>query len=195
MAPTETEKLTASRNSTPPRRAISSEELRGAVQEKLLLLLKANKIRIVNHSSGVFRPRYDLYDDPPSNLATATFELPGVKRHEIALNLREGFLVIEGERRRPDRKHLEQASAPRYILRSTDASASSDADGDRRDPRPRYTTQELRYGKFERKVPLPPGTQDADIKAHLAEGMLMVSWPRRSPSQPASQLTSGSSSK
>ena len=43
--------------------------------------------------------RMDIFDNPASLVITALFELPGVRREEIKLNVHEGNLVLFGERR------------------------------------------------------------------------------------------------
>ncbi|KAE9405508.1 hypothetical protein BT96DRAFT_1015494 [Gymnopus androsaceus JB14] len=142
----------------------TDDDLHELVTRRVAALIKANKLRVVNPTrSRAYVPRCELFEDPASNLVTASFELPGVRKHEIDLHLREGYLVVEGERRRPDNEHVSSSSRE-----------AADAIASRRE----FRVQELRYGKFERRIPVPPGTQDADIKAEVAEGMLKVTWPQ-----------------
>ncbi|KAJ4489996.1 HSP20-like chaperone [Lentinula aciculospora] len=188
MTPTVTAKTMSLRNPSRRRLPLNDDIINQIVLERLKVLHKANKIRFVNPTSGMFKPRCDLIDDPTSNLVTAMFELPGTKRSEIALNLRDGDLVVEGERTRPDKKYKSQSSFSRFPASSAEATASV---GNGSEQKSRYVLEELRYGKFERKITLPHGTQDADIKAHMSEGMLIVTWPR----QPLSQRSNTSALK
>ncbi|KAJ3981599.1 HSP20-like chaperone [Lentinula detonsa] len=180
MAPLTTSKvqMSLSHSRLPP----NDEIINQLVAKKLKVLLRANKIRLVNPASKIFRPRCDLFDNPPANLVTAMFELPGVKRSEVALNLREGVLVVAGERFRPE-KYMSLSSFPRFPPVSTKAEASA---GNELELKSRYVLEELRYGTFERRIQLPEGTQDADINAHMSDGMLIVTWPR----QPSCQKSS-----
>ncbi|KAJ3895984.1 HSP20-like chaperone [Lentinula edodes] len=190
MAPTRTANIRSSR--IPSRgRSPDDDVVNQIVAERLKALLKANRIRFVNPSSGMFRPRCDVYDDLSSSIVTAMFELPGVKRSEIALNLREGVLVVQGERVRPDKKYTSQSSYSRFPapLESTATTANE------LEFKHRYVLEELRYGKFERRITLPDGIKDADIKAHMAEGILIVTWPRQPTSQGSSTNVPFASSK
>lgn len=71
------------------------------------------------------------------------FELPGVKRSEIALNLREGALVVQGERLRPGMKCTSQSSYSRFPAPS-DSTATKANESEFKH---RYVIEELRYGK------------------------------------------------
>ncbi|KAH7869538.1 HSP20-like chaperone [Lentinula edodes] len=190
MAPTRTANIRSSR--IPSRgRSPDDDVVNQIVAERLKALLKANRIRFVNPSSGMFRPRCDVFDDLSSSIVTAMFELPGVKRSEIALNLREGALVVQGERVRPDKKYTNQPSYSRFPapLESTATTANES------ELKHRYVLEELRYGKFERRITLPDGIKDADIKAHMSEGILIVTWPRQPTSQGSSTSVPFASSK
>ncbi|KIK68331.1 hypothetical protein GYMLUDRAFT_153833, partial [Collybiopsis luxurians FD-317 M1] len=138
--------------------------------------------------------RYDLCDDPISNLVTATIELPGIKRDDITLNIDRDILVVKGKRNRPKPKHLDESSLPSNPTAYADAIASGELDADEQTIGPQFKVAELRYGYFERKIPLPSGTQNADIRAHLSDGMLWVTWPRRSRSQVPPERDSQSTS-
>lgn len=98
----------------------------------------------------------------------ATFELPGVNKQEIDLHLRDGYLVIEGERRRrPDDEDVGLSSQRRRLqkehARSSSQGCSLDivtpaesvpryqtaiASGDSHpDEKMQFRVQELRFGK------------------------------------------------
>lgn len=78
----------------------------------------------------------EICDEPDSQVMTAVFELPGLRKEEIGVHLtREGRLTISGERRAPP------------LLNNADASL------------PRYPIRELKYGRFERSVTVPAGLE------------------------------------
>jgi HSP20 family protein len=101
------------------------------------------------------RPRVEICDQPQSRFVTATFELPGLKKEEIGVHLTyDGRLTISGFRRPP------------AFLSNTDPTLAV------------YPVKEIKYGRFERTINVPPGLEVKDINASLADGMLCVSWPR-----------------
>ncbi|MGD1091082.1 MAG: Hsp20/alpha crystallin family protein [Bryobacteraceae bacterium] len=77
-----------------------------------------------------------------------TAELPGLKKDEVKVELTEGALVIQGERKR---EHKE------------------DHEG--------YHRWERSYGQFYRSIALPEGAKTDQIKAELQDGLLKVSVP------------------
>jgi HSP20 family protein len=121
----------------------------------------------------------EICDQPQSRFVTATFELPGLKKEEIGVHLtNDGRLTISGDRRPPP------------FLTNTEPAFCM------------YPVKELKYGRFERTITVPVGLevwlflrfspcgalpqlvtltrliQVKDINASLADGMLIVSWPR-----------------
>ncbi|KAJ6588382.1 hypothetical protein B0H19DRAFT_882990, partial [Mycena capillaripes] len=111
--------------------------------------------------------RMEVYNDPDSPNIVATFELPGVKNADITIAVKQGVLLLQGERR------------PRY-RRNRHPSVRAHAR--------MFPFEELRYGEFRRAVRLPPGVdvtvltllypQNSCISASLSDGLLTVSWPR-----------------
>ena len=83
-------------------------------------------------------------------------ELPGLKKEEVKVNLVEGMLTIEGER-----KHEEQRKEKDY-----------------------YRT-ERSYGRFARTITLPEGAQLDTAKATFADGMLEITMKVKAPESPA----------
>jgi len=75
----------------------------------------------------------------------ARFELPGLKKEEITVTVTEDGFTVEGERK------LEEE-----------------------EKKHNWYTTERAYGKFVRSVPLPVGTNLADVKATFANGVLEV---------------------
>ncbi|KAJ3561864.1 hypothetical protein NP233_g9933 [Leucocoprinus birnbaumii] len=98
-----------------------------------------------------FKPSMDLHEDSEKNLVSATFELPGVKKEDVQLEVRDGFLTIAAE---------------------TKASTEHEENG--------YAVRERRFGKFSRSLRLPKGVKDENIKAAMADGVLTVTFPKRS---------------
>jgi HSP20 family protein len=95
----------------------------------------------------------DVLDNSQNPKIVAALELPGLKKEEISLRIQDGSLVVWGERR--------SRLAP-------EGSVAAET----------HPTQEFRYGKFRRVIPLPKGSQTSEISASMAEGVLTITWPR-----------------
>ncbi|KAI0739295.1 HSP20-like chaperone [Irpex lacteus] len=100
------------------------------------------------------RPRMDVHEDSTSNTVTATFELPGLKKEDVNIDVHNNVLTISGESK---------------------ISSERDENG--------YAIRERRFGRFERSLPLPQGIKSEDIKAGLENGVLTVSFPKTTPEQ------------
>jgi HSP20 family molecular chaperone IbpA len=74
-----------------------------------------------------------------------TAELPGIKKEDIKLEVCEGNLTIEGERKHEEKEEREG-----------------------------YFRSERRYGHFYRSIGLPEGAETDKIKAELKDGILNV---------------------
>ncbi|KIY69917.1 HSP20-like chaperone [Cylindrobasidium torrendii FP15055 ss-10] len=98
------------------------------------------------------RPRMDLHEDSEKNTVTASFELPGIKKEDINIDVHDGRLTVSGE---------------------TKISEEREEDG--------YAIRERRYGKFSRTLRLPQGIKDDEVKAALENGVLTVSFPKAAP--------------
>lgn len=48
-------------------------------------------------SDSVETHRMDVYEDPAANMVTATFEIPGVARDKVTINIFNNRLMISGE--------------------------------------------------------------------------------------------------
>ena len=77
-----------------------------------------------------FQPRMDIHESPESNLVTAKLNLPGMKKEDINIDVRNGRLVVSGEQNESN-----EVKEEGYVLR------------------------ERSFGRFERALPLPRGTQ------------------------------------
>lgn len=92
----------------------------------------------------------DIVDDPSCPRFVATFEIPGVRHDEVTLQIQEGSLVVDGERR------MRLRSQPGTPQLTGNVSSSQRASSNHKVKVP---IQELRYGRFRRLVGLPPGTK------------------------------------
>ncbi|KAJ7193791.1 hypothetical protein GGX14DRAFT_587584 [Mycena pura] len=160
----------------------------------LLDALQSGRLRIVDrpslNSNTVFCPRMEVFDDPAAPTVVATFELPGVKSADLSIGVKDDVLVVRGQRacrhaygrRLPvNRRH----PSLRGLAQANDADADQeDHDAQALARRAEYTKlfpwRELRYGYFRRSVRLPRGVNGSCITATLADGLLVVRWPRAS---------------
>ncbi|TFY74186.1 hypothetical protein EWM64_g9826 [Hericium alpestre] len=108
----------------------------------------------------LMRPRMDMYEDAKSNTVTATFELPGLKKEDVQIDVVNDALIVSGE-----------------------TSASEERD------EPGWTVRERRYGRFSRTMPVPHGIRPEEIKASMESGVLSVTYPKTSPEQAAKRIT------
>ncbi|KAF8645728.1 hypothetical protein AX16_007596 [Volvariella volvacea WC 439] len=106
------------------------------------------------------RPRMDLHENKEQNLVTATFELPGIKKEDVHIDVHNGRLTVSGE---------------------TNVSSEHEEKG--------YAVRERRYGKFSRTLQLPTGVKDTDIRAAMENGVLTVTFPRSTPEEAAKRIT------
>ncbi|KAI0783457.1 HSP20-like chaperone [Abortiporus biennis] len=120
-----------------------------------------NQSQVTQRSEPRFlRPKMDVHEDAKSNLVTATFELPGLKKEDVNIDVQNNLLTISGE-----------------------SKISSDRDENG------YAVRERRYGRFSRSIPLPQGVKSEEIKAALDNGILTVTFPKTSPEQAPKKIT------
>ena len=82
--------------------------------------------------------RLDLHEDKDKNLVTATFELPGLAKENVNIDLTDNVLTISGE---------------------STISSERDEKG--------YAVRERRYGKFSRSLPVPQGIKVSPVSFPL----------------------------
>ncbi|KAG7095544.1 hypothetical protein E1B28_006282 [Marasmius oreades] len=99
--------------------------------------------------SQSLKPRMDLHENTEKNIVTVTYELPGLKKEDVNIDVHDGQLTISGE---------------------TKVSEEHNQDG--------YAVRERRFGKFSRTLRLPQGVNEEEIKASLENGVLTVSFPK-----------------
>ena len=102
----------------------------------------------------------NVHEDAEKNPVTATFELPGLSKEAIGIDVRGGHLTVSGEQ-------------------STTAEENRDG----------YVVRERRAGKFSRTLPLPSGVKAESVNASLADGILTLTWPRSTPEQENKRVT------
>ncbi|KAG5647250.1 hypothetical protein DXG03_000785 [Asterophora parasitica] len=113
---------------------------------------QAPRHRTLETEDGAVRalkPRMDLHEDVETNTVTATFELPGLKKEDIDIDLESGCLTISAEA-----KLSEEYNKSGYAVR------------------------ERRFGKVSRMLQLPSGVKDEEIKASMENGLLTVTFPK-----------------
>lgn len=76
----------------------------------------------------------DVHEDPKSNTVTATFELPGLKKEDVSIDVQDNVLTVSGESK---------------------ISSERDENG--------YAVRERRYGKFSRTLALPQGAKVSNL--------------------------------
>ncbi|EIN11781.1 HSP20-like chaperone [Punctularia strigosozonata HHB-11173 SS5] len=111
-------------------------------------------------ASGPLRPRMDLHENKDSNTVTATFELPGLKKEDVSIDVHNNRLTISGESK---------------------VSSEHDENG--------YAVRERRFGKFSRSLQLPQGIKDGEIKASMENGVLTVTFPKSAPEAAPKKIT------
>jgi HSP20 family protein len=75
----------------------------------------------------------DLHEDSEKNLVSATFELPGLKKEDVQLEVHDSLLTVSAEIK---------------------SSAEHEENG--------YAVRERRFGRFSRSVRLPRGVKVSD---------------------------------
>ncbi|THH15872.1 hypothetical protein EW146_g4674 [Bondarzewia mesenterica] len=111
-------------------------------------------------TSGVFRPTMDVHENKEANTVTAMFELPGLKKEDVEIDVHNNRITISGESKM-DSERTEEG----------------------------WAIRERRYGKFSRSVPLPQGIKPEEIKASMDNGVLTVTYPRSAPEAAPKKLT------
>jgi HSP20 family protein len=86
-------------------------------------------------------------------------EVPGVKRDDLSIELKDGHLTISGQ------KHLEEKSDKDVFHR-----------------------MERKFGTFSRTFQTPVGLKEKDVKAKLDNGILEVSFPKTTKEQEAKKI-------
>jgi HSP20 family protein len=98
------------------------------------------------------KPKMDVHENPEGNTVTASFELPGLKKEDVNIDVQQGRLTVSGE--------------------STDSSERAEHG---------FAIRERRFGRFSRTIQLPEGIKQDEIKASMDHGLLNVTFPKSAP--------------
>ena len=82
----------------------------------------------------------DIHHDDKANTVTATFDLPGIQKEDVNIDVHNNVLTVSGE---------------------TKTTTERDEEG--------YTLRERRYGKFSRALSLPQGAKVSCLIVLYAE--------------------------
>ena len=104
--------------------------------------------------------RLDIHESPDSNQITATFELPGLKKSDVNIDVQDGRLVVSGQ---------------------------TAVDTEKKDEG--YHLRERRFGRFSRTIPLPRGVKPEEIAAKMEDGVLSVVFPKTGAEQTPKKIT------
>ncbi|PCH34056.1 small heat shock protein [Wolfiporia cocos MD-104 SS10] len=105
-------------------------------------------------------PRIDVHENSQTNQVEATFELPGLRKEDVSIDVHNNRLTVSGESKQ-----------------STERNEAG------------YAVRERQYGKFSRTLQLPAGINTNDIKASMENGLLTVSFPRAAPQEGPKRIT------
>jgi len=114
----------------------------------------------VEKYNQVLKPRMNLHDNPETNTMTATFELAGLTKDQVNIDIHQNRLTVSGE---------------------TSECSEKNQDG--------YVIKERRSGKFSRTLVLPDRTETDAIKASMEDGILTVTFPKSSPGQEPQRIS------
>jgi HSP20 family molecular chaperone IbpA len=89
--------------------------------------------------------RMDLHENSDQNSVTATFELPGLKKEDVTIDVHNGRLTVSGESKM-SQEHEESG----------------------------YAVRERKYGKFARTLQLPQGVKVSDVMCGMQGPLLTM---------------------
>ena len=104
-------------------------------------------------SDSSFVPRAEVHEDEGHYLMS--FDLPGIKRDDIRIDVVDGQLTVSGERRHETESRKEG----------------------------RFFT-EREYGRFQRAFTLPPGVNADKVEASYEDGVLRIAVPKAESARP-----------
>jgi len=96
--------------------------------------------------------RMDVNYKKDTNDIVASFELPGLQKEDVSIDVHNNVLTVSGHSNTSSERH---------------------EDG--------YVVRERRHGKFTRALSLPQGLKNEDIKASMVNGVLTISFPKSTP--------------
>ena len=101
-----------------------------------------------------FSPQMDVQEKNGHLLMS--FDLPGVDKNDIYINIEDNVLTISGERK---------------------SETETETDGED------YYTKERTYGKFQRSFTLPSSIDRDQVEAHYENGVLQIAIPKKQEAQ------------
>ncbi|KAJ3917895.1 HSP20-like chaperone [Lentinula edodes] len=113
-----------------------------------------------NAAGRAIHPKMDLQEDALKNTVTANFELPGLRKEDVSVDVHDGRLTISGEIKASS-EHQEEE----------------------------YAVRERKSGKFSRMLRVPRGVKEEDIKASMNDGVLTVTFPKTIPEAQPKKIT------
>lgn len=128
--------------------------------------LPLNDLRVVQDymTRAGFHPACDIEETDAHFLVC--FDLPGVSKEDVKIELEQNELSVSGERR-----EWRQA-------------ASDTASEDATRPRSRYHFAERTLGKFHRVFTLPMAVDSSGVKARFVDGVLQITLPKAEAAKP-----------
>jgi len=124
----------------------------------------------------LFKPRMDMYESSSSSssrpLITATFELPGLRKEDVHIDIIEGNMIVTG-----DRNRLTAIEHDNDDEMKDDGAERAEEGEILPGNQSGYTVREIKRGRFRRVVPLPAGIHLEDVKASMSDGILTVTFP------------------
>jgi HSP20 family protein len=106
-----------------------------------------------NGQSSTWLPAVDVWET--ENELVLAFELPGIDRDKVAIEIDDDVLTVSGEREKTGEYSSE-----------------------------RFYRFERRYGAFQRSVTLPSGVDQDNVKAEFTDGVLEVRVPKPEAAKP-----------
>lgn len=139
---------------------------------------------ITNNTEPLYRPRMDMFETPSMSSSidsrptvTAVFELPGLRKEDVHIEIVEGNMIITGDRNGLKAGNLESAVDDGRDGSPRDDQSKMEEDGDLYRNQNSYSVREIKRGKFRRVITLHPSVQISDIKASMADGILTITFP------------------
>lgn len=94
-------------------------------------------------------------------LITATFELPGLRKEDVHIEVLDNHMIVAGDRRHVPAAPTVSSSGDDEEMNGSEVTKEPSSIPTRRDEEPLegYTVREIKRGRFKRVVPLPAGTK------------------------------------
>ena len=108
---------------------------------------------LTDYPEGMWRPAIDVEEKDGAYLIKA--DLPGMKKNDIHVELKNGYLTLRGERKSEHEENKEN-----------------------------YHRMERTYGTFQRTLRVPEGVTEKDIHAKYKDGVLELTVPAPKAEEP-----------